>query len=580
MTNQVRVFAATLPLLALILSDARAAEPSPKADIDKKAGPAVAFVAARPASSAFCVHESGLFLTAHHAVQDYTGEGAVTLVLDAGGKDQRVLKAVVVRRNLEHDLALLRAETSEKLPALELGTDDKLGELDELVSVGFPTDAKRRPDEYPRYASKPGSVTSLQRESNRVTLRRIQLDAPLGFGYVGGPVLDTSGKVVGLLGGVPTTPGPAPKGVDLVVPVGHIRRFLEKPEVVLSAAPVDPKKRAEPIEFRVAIAAFPPPAKPYDVELIVDWGDGPKRHAMKAEAGGYAVTAAAFGPEAAIRPRVEIRFPNGGFAGPVENTVFSVAGKKQSLNAVRTVRFGAAPRVVLGTGEILEGPLEGLGTLAVAVGGQNLPLKTGKALELTVDPGTPPRTSYSCTVVAKLLDREVARDTSERYLAGSEPVGAEALLKDRFVKPPAAARPTSYLKIVSSPGEPVGQGKTHLFDGKDFTVTSRHVGGVSANSPVFRLEISGPRNPADHMVGPLTPGEYLGARGLPVLADRPGLTFALAERAINAPVGKFVVWELEMKGEKVVRCAIDFRLQDPNTRAPIVGLLRHNSSFE
>ena len=96
---------------------------------------------AQGAGTAFCVHRSGIFITNHHVLTHqprYAGSqrrrGATsvdeaTLVLSPGDKGQREIKAHVIRRSQDLDLAVLKADAGDTtFPALELGTVDDLVE--------------------------------------------------------------------------------------------------------------------------------------------------------------------------------------------------------------------------------------------------------------------------------------------------------------------------------------------------------------------------------------------------------------------------------------------------------------------
>src|SRR5262249_44894334 len=156
--------------------------------IAKRAKASTVLVEVKPTyGSGFCVHSSGLFVTNEHVVRQSTE--TITLVLDAGLKTQKVLKAKVLRRDKVLDLALLKVDGDEKIEALELGSDKELGELTELIACGFPFGpALARQGEYPAISINVGSVTSLRRNKND-ELHRIQLDAALNPGNSGGPVL-------------------------------------------------------------------------------------------------------------------------------------------------------------------------------------------------------------------------------------------------------------------------------------------------------------------------------------------------------------------------------------------------------
>src|SRR5579859_6395947 len=108
--------------------------------IARQAKAATAFVQhGFTSGSGFCVHPSGWFVTNEHVVQ---GRGLpnqqTKLVLDAGLPTQQVLTAKVVRRDKQLDLALLKVEGTKPFPALALGSDKELGELAELIALGFP----------------------------------------------------------------------------------------------------------------------------------------------------------------------------------------------------------------------------------------------------------------------------------------------------------------------------------------------------------------------------------------------------------------------------------------------------------
>src|SRR5262245_16695517 len=95
-----------------------------KAEIGKRGKAATVFVeiAGRGSGSAFCVHPSGFFITNEHVVHGVEN-AEITLILNPTLKEQRVLKAKVVRADKDRDLVLLRVDGEQGLPTLPLGTD-------------------------------------------------------------------------------------------------------------------------------------------------------------------------------------------------------------------------------------------------------------------------------------------------------------------------------------------------------------------------------------------------------------------------------------------------------------------------
>src|SRR6516162_3040589 len=130
-------------VLLLILGNlSPAAEPLSKVELSKRGKEATALLELQPRTSyaaAFCVHASGLFVTAEQPLRLRGNVDTVVLVLPSGLKTQKAFKAKVVR-DAELNLALLRIDGVDGLPALPLGADDDLAELLELVALAFHRD--------------------------------------------------------------------------------------------------------------------------------------------------------------------------------------------------------------------------------------------------------------------------------------------------------------------------------------------------------------------------------------------------------------------------------------------------------
>ncbi len=134
--------------------------------------------------------------------------------------------------------------------------------------------------------------------------------------------------------------------------------------------------------------------------------------------------------------------------------------------------------------------------------------------------------------------------------------------------------PTSYLKIVSSPGDYIGQGKSYAYTGAELQVrkTPR---GVHVNVGGWNLDLGAPQGQF------LRPGEYRDARRFAFSGASPGLDFNGNGRGSNEVAGAFVVWELAVQGEQITRLAIDFvQHSESTTRPPLTGKLRINSTLE
>jgi len=515
--------------------------------------------------SAFCIHPSGLFVTNEHVV---SGATSVRLVLNPSLKTQKVVKATVVRFDRDNDLALLRAENVKDLPVLKLGDSESAEELMEVVACGFPFGRSLtvQKEDYPAVSINKGTVTALRQKDN--ALHRIQVDVTLNPGNSGGALLDLKGQVLGVVvSGVRNT------AVNFVIPVGLLARFLDVPDVSISLPTVKAVNRHDEFEFTAKTVSVLPVKKGLDLELVLGAGAGKERRfAMKHSEGTYAVKAVPF-PAPTKTPvfRVEVKYEDGSVSGTVEDHTFRLGEKKVKLSQLRSLRLGAKAEAKFGNGDLLEGKPADLETMLVKVGKQSLKLDLAAATEISID--TPEvATAISCTIVARRGRQEVARFSAPLYVAGVSRPSLDDLAECKFVKPPRSGSPVSYLRAVSSKGDYIGQGKSYSYDGTAMTVRG-HQRGATVTVGGWTLNFGGRDKRS------LEVGEYDGAKRFPFSGDAPGLEFYGNGRGCNTLAGKFVVWEFEVKGNEVVRLAIDFIQRGEEKGPPLYGSLRINSSF-
>jgi S1-C subfamily serine protease len=192
--------------------------------------------------SSFCVDaKAGLFVTNAHVAVEAVRKSRITLVLNPGQADQRLLTAAVLKRDEDMDLAVLKADRAENLSALELGDASKLVETDLLAVFGFPFGEAlaAKKGEYPAVSVNLGRVTSLRRSGG--ALEFIQLDAAVNPGNSGGPVIDVKGKVAGIVAaGIPGA------GINFAIPVNRLRELLDRPAARCGRRSVGPAHRPRP----------------------------------------------------------------------------------------------------------------------------------------------------------------------------------------------------------------------------------------------------------------------------------------------------------------------------------------------
>lgn len=559
--------------------------------VEVKSGPRVGY------GSAFCIHSSGLFVTNDHVVNptDPTGRAGigiraeVALVVNPGQKTEKIYSARVVRSDKQLDLALIRIDGAENLSILTLGDDEQLVELADVIAFGFPfgagigeaiagprrVSAASTPREYPSISVNAGSITALRRKDG--ALDRIQLDATINPGNSGGPLLDKDGKVIGLITSIAVAQGLGRTGISSAIPVSHLKRFLARPEIVLTLPAVDRSNQNQPAEFRARIVNILPTTAPMDLELMIERpGETAKTIPMSLKDSVYVARAVAFpGRNGPLTVRVEVKFEDGSVTGLVDDREFKVDDQKLKLSQIDQVRLGSKAKIKATGGAILDGRLDGLESLQVKVGQQTIGLSLKEAVELKIgSPESDP--PVNCTVIARLDGKEVGRINEALYLEGTQPASMDALKDGKFIKPRRSNLPVSYLRAVSSPGDYIGQGKTYEYPGDALTVR-RDDRGVSIRA--------GSQNSWNLLFGAptgrfLEAAEYRDAKRHAFSGQSPGIEFTGNGRGCNQIHGHFVVWELEVDGNAVTKLAIDFVQRCEGNMPPLYGRLRYRSSFE
>jgi hypothetical protein len=426
MVASARCLCALLVFLLVLGNSPAADEPSWRVKVGQTGKPATALVevkARNACGSAFCIHPSGLFLTNAHVVESAANfppnvtppPVEINLVLNPGQKTEKTYPAKVVRSHRELDLALLRIDGVKDLPALTLGSDEKLSELEEVVACGFPfgTALVRNRKEYPAVSINAGSITSLRRQGDR--LERIQVDVVLNPGNSGGPVLDQGGKVIGVV--VAGVPG---SGVNFVIPVSHVAEFIARPDVQFAPPSLDAGNIDKPMTFEARVVPLLPSTAPLTVDLSLKPARGGKERTFRMEAveDKFRATAVPLPLPPGPRPlRLFARFDNSALNATLTDRAFKAGDRELKLSEVRSIQLQPAPRVVLHEGKEIEEPVTGLDAVPLRLGGQSVPVDLGQAVEMKVTPAAEADLLWY-TLRVRQGDREVLRQSESLPIAG------------------------------------------------------------------------------------------------------------------------------------------------------------------
>jgi S1-C subfamily serine protease len=143
--------------------------------------------AAQGSGSGTILSPDGIVLTNNHVV-----EGASTIELAL--TDDRHFPARVLGRDPDTDIAVLRAETSDRLPAARLGNSKKIKPGQIAIAIGNPLGFES--------TVTAGIVSavgrSLRAQNGRLIGDVIQTDAALNPGNSGGPLVNSRAEVIGV----------------------------------------------------------------------------------------------------------------------------------------------------------------------------------------------------------------------------------------------------------------------------------------------------------------------------------------------------------------------------------------------
>jgi len=167
--------------------------------------------------SGFIIDPDGYVVTNSHVVAE-ADDITVTL------HDDTKLKAKLVGRDSKTDLALLKVETSKKLPAVVFGDSESMRVGDWVIAIGNPFGLGS--------SVSAGIISATSRNINSGPFDDfIQTDAAINRGNSGGPLFNIKGEVVGVNTAI-FTPTGGNVGIGFAVPsamaqpvLGQLREF-------------------------------------------------------------------------------------------------------------------------------------------------------------------------------------------------------------------------------------------------------------------------------------------------------------------------------------------------------------------
>jgi serine protease Do len=180
---------------------------------DKGGGPSAPGPRAASLGSGFVIDPSGLIVTNHHVIAN---SQQITVTLS----DNTSLQAQVIGRDAITDLALLKVEPKNPLPAASWGDSGKIRVGDWVLAIGNPFGLGG--------SVTAGIISAVARDIHSSPYDDyLQTDASINRGNSGGPMFNLAGEVVGI-NTVIYSPSGGSIGIGFALPSAFARPIIEQ----------------------------------------------------------------------------------------------------------------------------------------------------------------------------------------------------------------------------------------------------------------------------------------------------------------------------------------------------------------
>lgn len=245
--------------------------------------------------TAFCVSDTGLFLTGEFNLPDPAFINGV-LVLNPSEKSQKTYPARIYQIFRSPGAVLIKVELDQPVPVLKLGDDSTLALKQPLTAFGYRTysETHAKTELPPPFTAQAGVVNALQDEKRKSPY--FKWEAMLQHGFEGAPLMNDKGEVMGMVRNVDRRAGLNPVLLPSVLKpmlnaeqmkfVGRAARQEPMPPPVIPA-PGGPSPRE--------VAARPPkPASPAPIPAAPVPAVPAVQQELRPELLAYAKSATAF----------------------------------------------------------------------------------------------------------------------------------------------------------------------------------------------------------------------------------------------------------------------------------------------
>jgi len=179
--------------------------------------PSIQFVEEASLGSGIIVDHRGYIVTNAHVVANATSIKVVTF-----SSTRVVYPAVIIRKDLENDIAILKIELDSSMPTVILGDSDMIKVADIVLTVGSPFGLEQ-------------TVTAgiISDDSRNLVIDgqtyddMIQTDAAINRGNSGGPLINVKGEVIGINTAIYAPTGVF-TGVGFAIPINKVKPIVKE----------------------------------------------------------------------------------------------------------------------------------------------------------------------------------------------------------------------------------------------------------------------------------------------------------------------------------------------------------------
>lgn len=210
----------------------------------------------------FCIRQDGLFVTNAHVVESFGPDEVIRLYRTDSSGNIETIQTHRISIDSENDLALLKSLKPLNHTPVELGDIASVFETMSVTGIGYPFGRSLSVEgqEIPDVSLNVVRISAM-RKSGGVT-QLLQLDGSINPGHSGGPILDDSGKVVGVI--VSGIPG---SSLSIAIPVNTLQEFLTRPGTVINIPDLNYSQRHEEVEIGVTLYPFSKDQRVQKVQL-------------------------------------------------------------------------------------------------------------------------------------------------------------------------------------------------------------------------------------------------------------------------------------------------------------------------